>query len=65
MQVHDLDLSALHPIGRRAVAEFRSTGHRASTDRPYANRYVGLAWTDGDRIQRYREYFDPLVDRRR
>jgi len=64
LQVHDLEVCSLHPIGSRAVAEFRTTGHRSSTDRPYANRYVGLAWTDGPRIVRYREYFDPLADRR-
>jgi ketosteroid isomerase-like protein len=64
LRVHDLEVCALHPIGSRAVAEFRTTGHRSSTDRPYANRYVGLAWTAGRRIVQYREYFDPLADRR-
>ena len=48
----------------RLVAEFRSTGRHLRTGRPYANRYVALAWTVSSHIIRYREYFDPLADRR-
>jgi len=42
------------------VAEYVSEGHVTTTQKPYANRYIGVFLFRGDRICRQREFYNPL-----
>jgi len=44
-----------------AVAEMAIIGHALSTGRPYNQRYVVLLEAKNGKIQRYREYWNPLI----
>lgn len=43
------------------IAEFASTGHAVTTGRPYNQRYISVVSTEGGRISRYVDFWNPQV----
>ena len=51
------------PEEQLLIAEYTSEGDFLDTGEPYANRYVGYWYFEGDRVRRLREYYDPEAPR--
>ena len=56
-------VDAIHPStdGKTVIVEYRTQGRVKSNGNAYANRYVGVFHVVGDRIDLWREYFNPLI----
>lgn len=51
------------PDERLLIAEYTSRGDFLDTGEPYANRYVGYWYFEGERVRRLREYYNPQAPR--
>ena len=65
VQRMQLTLAGSHwiPDEQLLIAEYTSQGDFLDTGEPYANRYVGYWYFEGDRVRRLREYYDPEAPR--
>lgn len=56
-------VDAVHPStdGETVVVEYRTEGTVKLNGNAYANRYVGVFRVVGDRIDLWREYFNPMA----
>lgn len=61
----ELTLTGLHavPEERLLIAEYVSRGEFVDDGSPYANRYVGYWYFEGDLVRRLREYYNPQAPR--
>lgn len=62
-QFMELRLLGAHAVRSESlvIAEYTSEGRFTETGLPYANRYVGYFFFEGDLIRRLREYYNPQV----
>lgn len=60
-----LSLTNFHTISEEnlLIGEYACTGEFMDNGEPYANRYVGYWYFEGDRVRRLREYYNPQAPR--
>lgn len=59
MQLQVTDLYEC-PDQDAVIAEYVSEGKATTTNKPYANRYIGIFIFSGEKVCRQREFFNPL-----
>jgi ketosteroid isomerase-like protein len=63
LRAYDITTHAMVEDGP-AIATWRPEGTTAGKPRPYRNTYISMIQARDGRIDRYREYFDPLASLR-
>ena len=61
LELSEFTLHDVHPADETVVFEFSCRGKGVATGLPYHQDYVSVVTLRGDRIARYRDYWNPLV----